>query len=166
MRSTPPPRHARLDFHTVTSHLRDRAGRIRKRSRRYSRRSRAATVLLFGWLFFWMVGIIQPCCTALAGSHDDGPEASPAAPSENGASSGLPAIHSHENDQCPGSFTPDTAMRGEYSLLLAKAENAAPLIVRARFTPFLAVSLFPNSIALYHPFPPPRIFLRTQRLLI
>ena len=141
-------------------------GRMQPRSRWHTKRSRAASVLLFGWLLFWIVGIVQPCCTALASSHDDDHALSQNVSSESTESSAAVDTHSHENDQCAQAFTADTALLGDASFLPAKANHSAYLAVISYGVPTLTVSKGSNPFDLYHPSPPPRIYLRTQRLLI
>ena len=152
---------ARLNVHTMTNQPIARDERTQPRSRLDSKRARAASVLLFGWLLFWVVGIVQPCCATLASSHDDGHATSQSVASENTEDSEAAHTHSHEDDQCPQVLTADTAF-----LLPAKADHSPYPIVISYVVPFLTVSKSSNPFDLYHPSPPPRIYLRTQRLLI
>ena len=143
-----------------------RDARVEPRSRWHSRRARAASVLLFGWLLFWIVGIAQPCCATLASSHDDGHATSKSVASENTADSEAAHTHSHEDDQCPQVRTADIALLGDAFLLPAKTDHSPYPIVISYVVPFLTVSKSSNPFDLYRSSPPPRIYLRTQRLLI
>lgn len=136
------------------------------RSRWFASRSRAARVLLFGWLFFWIVGIVQPCCIAFAGSGVDHGMNQTMSASEEAQHAGMSGDSGHENDQCPWAFTAGTAPPGELSLLPTKADFTPHLVVVSQIAPFSAVTESSNSLDLYHPSPLPRIYLRTQRLLI
>ena len=141
-------------------------GRMQPRSRWHTKRSRAASVLLFGWLLFWIVGIVQPCCTALASSHDDDHALSQNVSSESTEFSAAADTHSHEDDQCPQALPADTALLGDAFILPAKADHSPYLVVISYAVTNLRVSTSSNPFDLYHPSPPPRIYLRTQRLLI
>ena len=150
----------------MTKQLVASIARLQRSSRWHSKRSRAASVLLFGWLLFWVVGIAQPCCTALASSHDDDHAISQNVSSESAESWAAVDIHSHEDDQCPRAFTADTALLGDAFILPAKADHSPYLAVNSYVVPTLTVSKSSNPFDLFYPSPPPRIYLRTQRLLI
>ena len=140
--------------------------RAERRSHWASKRFRAASVLLFSWLLFWVVGIVQPCCGTLASAHDDDHAISHTASLESNELSEVADTHSHEDDQCPQAFTADTALLGDAFILPAKADHSPYLVVISYAVTNLRVSTSSNPFDLYHPSPPPRIYLRTQRLLI
>jgi len=124
-----------------------------------------ARVLLFGWLFFWIVGIVQPCCMTIADS-DDHDAMSQTIAREDARHAEMAGSSGHENDQCEWAFAADTAPLGDFSPLPTKADSIPHLIVVSDSVPFSAVPEFSSSFAFYHPPPPPRIYVRTQRLLI
>ena len=132
----------------------------------FTKRSRAARVLLFGWLLFWLAGIVQPCCVALAGVFDDDNTISQTVSAERGEFAGLPGTPHTAGNVCTQAFSADTAVLGHPSLLPAKADHTPHVAVISHFEPLLAASDLANSFDLYHASTPPRIYLRTQRLLI
>ena len=140
--------------------------RVQPSAREHSKRTRAASILLFSWFLFWVVGIVQPCCAALAGSHDDDHAISQTESLEHTEVSAVAHTHSHEDDPCPQAFTADTALLGDAFVLPAKVDHAPYLAVISNDVPTLAVAKSSNPFDLYYPSPPPRIYLRTQRLLI
>ncbi len=140
--------------------------RAKRRLRWGSKRFRGATVLLFSWLLFWVVGIVQPCCGTLASAHDDDHAISHTASLESNELSEVADTHRHEDDQCPQAFTADSALLGDAFALPAKTDHSPYLAVISYDLPTLTVSKSSNPFDLYHPSPPPRIYLRTQRLLI
>ena len=150
----------------MTKQLVASVARLQRSSRWDSKRSRAASILLFGWLLFWVVGIVQPCCTALASSHDDDHAISQTVSLENTEVSEAAHTHSHEDDQCPQVLTADAALLGDAFLLPAKTDHSSYPLVTDYVVPLLPVTQSSNPFDFYHPSPPPRIYLRTQRLLI
>ena len=137
-------------------------------SRWFAKRSRAAGVLLFGWLFFLIAGIVQPCCTAFADFHNDGHTMSQSmSAGEDTNLAGAAGSTGLGNDQCPWAFTADTAPLPELPLLPATADHTSQLVVVSHAVPLLAVPEFSNSFDLYPSSPPPpRFYVRSQRLLI
>ena len=140
--------------------------RVQPSAREHSKRTRAASILLFSWLLFWVVGIVQPCCAALASSHYDDHAIRQTVSLENTEVSAAAHAHSHEDEQCPQVRTADTALLGDAFLLPAKTDHSPYLVVISYAVTNLRVSTSSNPFDLYHPSPPPRIYLRTQRLLI
>lgn len=137
------------------------------RSSWFAKHSHAAGVLLSGWFFFWIVGIVQPCCMAIAGAHDDGHATSqPLSAAVDAYFAGAAGSRSHQNEECPLAFTADTALPRQDFSLPATTDYTPNLAVVSHATSLLAVANFSNPLKVYHPSPPPRIYLRTLRLRI
>jgi hypothetical protein len=130
------------------------------------KRSRAASILLIGWLFFWIGGIVQPCCMAFAASLGDDRVTTQAASKGDTDPVGLVDILGHENDQCPQTVSADRPLLGQFSLLLSKVDHTPHLVVVSHLKPLLAISEFSIWSDPYHPPALSRIYLRTQRFLI
>ena len=94
--------------------------RVQPSAREHSKRTRAASILLFSWLLFWVVGIVQPCCAALASSHYDDHAIRQTVSLENTEVSAAAHAHSHEDEQCPQAITADSAVLGDAFILPAK----------------------------------------------
>ena len=113
-----------------------------------------------------MVGIIQPCCAAFASVAGYDHSINQTAPAGNDELARHCVTPGHENDLCLRVFSTETAMLGEPFALSAKTDHTSHLVVTNNFAPPLAAPEFSNSFDLYYSSPPPRIYLRTQRLLI
>ena len=137
------------------------------RSRWFIKRSHAAGVLLSGWVFFWIVGIVQPCCVTLASAHDDDHAMGQAMSVEMDAHlTGTAGSGSHPNEECSLAFTSDTPVPVQGFSLPATTHFTPHLVVASDVAPLLAGADVSNLLDVYHPSPPPRIYLRTLRLRI
>lgn len=137
------------------------------RSRWFAKRSHAAGVLLSGWFFFWMVGIVQPCCIVFAGSHDDDHAMVQTMSTEMDAHlAGTTGSSSHPKEECPLVFTADTPVPSQAFSLPTTTDFTHQLVVASRIEPLLADADFSQPFDVYHPSPPPRTYLRTLRLRI
>ena len=137
-------------------------------------RFRAAHVMVLAWCVFWFNTALFPCCDAFAaafGDHSDSVSQS--------VSAAQPAHHSDESHSEQPHHSPESPC--DYAL------NAGPAIIDGAYaapptdrvhlvwfaidTPVAprltavnhAVNLVPHE---YHPSPPSRLYLHTQRLLI
>jgi hypothetical protein len=135
------------------------------RSRWFNKRSQAARVLLSGWFFFWIVGVVQPCCIALADA-DDHAVSQAMSMDGNARLAGAAGSTSHPNEECPLAFTADVPLPSQDLLLAATTDFTPHLVAASPLEPLLAVADFSNPLEFCHPSPPPRIYLRTQRLRI
>ena len=137
-----------------------------KRSRWFANRSQAAGVLLSGWFFFWIVGIVTPCCVAFAGAPDDH-AMSQAMPAEvDPGHGGMAQGPVHQNEECPLAFTADAPLPSQVFMLSATSDYTPHLAAVGQVAPLLAAAEFSLPSDLFHPPPPPRIYLRTLRLRI
>ena len=136
------------------------------RSRWLIKRSRAASILLIGWLFIWVGGLVQPCCTAFAGNLGDNRATTQAVSMADTAPVRSADILGHENGPCQQTFAANAALPGQLFLLPAKVDHTPHLVVVSYFAPLSAVSEYSHSVDFYYPSPPPRTYLRTKRLLI
>ncbi len=109
---------------------------------------------------------MQPCCEAFANPHGHERAASQSVASEAAEFSAVSDISGHEDGQCPQVFALDTAPPGQFITLLAKLDHAAHLPVAGDLPRPFDLAEFPVPIELYHPSPPPRLYLRTLRLRI
>lgn len=122
--------------------------------------------MLFGWLMFWIVGIAQPCCAAFAAPHADNHAISEAAMQSGSghADAGMPAKNHLDDTPCAQAYAPDAAPGSD--LLLPAAACTPIALVSVDAATLTAVPVIFASTARYHPPPPQRIYIRTQRLLI
>jgi hypothetical protein len=130
------------------------------------KRSRAAGILLIGWLFFWVGGIVQPCCMAFAGNLGDDNATSQTMSMAGADPIGPGDIPDHGNDECPQTVAAGTPLLGEVFPLPATTDHIPYLVVASYFAPLLAAAEISSSSDPNYPPPRSRIYLRTQRFLI
>jgi hypothetical protein len=123
--------------------------------------------LLSGWFFFWIVGIVQPCCAVYAGPQDDNHAMGQTMSVEMDAHlAGTAGSSRHPIEECPLVFTADTPVPSQGFSLPATTDFTQQLVVASHIAPLLAVADFSHPFDVYHPSPPPRTYLRTLRLRI
>ena len=109
---------------------------------------------------------MTPCCVAIAGAPDDY-AASQAMPAEVDAGHGGMATGPvHRNEECPLAFTADAPLPSQVFVLSATNDDTPHLAAVGQVAPLLAAAEFLLPSDLFHPPPPPRIYLRTLRLRI
>ena len=144
---------------------------VTRRPLRQDRFARVALVL--AWVVFWLNTAFFPCCEALAAAFDDHSDSVSQSTSTAQTAHHSDETHSEHSDQSPSSHC-------DYSLNAGPAINgayAAPLTDRVHLDWFaIATPVAPGVTAVnrfasratidYHPPPPFRRYLHTQRLLI
>ena len=119
-----------------------------------------------GWLFFWIVGIVTPCCVAFAGAPDDHATSQAMLAEVDSGHGGMATGPVHHNDECPLAFTADAPLPSQAFVLTATIDYTPQLAVVGQVAPVLAAAELSLPSDLFHPPPPPRIYLRTLRLRI
>lgn len=136
------------------------------RPRWLAKRSRVTCVLLFGWLAFWVSGILQPSCAALASFSGDTPHVTQVTAKTSGALEGLHQSPSLNDGHCPEVVSSGTILPAQF-LTPAPAAGHLPYLVVASYIELIpAASEIRSSFVLDAPPPSRRLYLHTQRLLI
>ena len=137
-------------------------------------RYRSAHVMVLAWIVFWVNTALFPCCEALAaafGHHSDTPSQSVSAaqPSHLSDDSHSKRVQRSPESPCENALNAEPATTNGQSAALpadrfqwvwfAVATSAAPDLRAVNHAVYLALRD-------YHPPPPFRLYLHTQRLLI
>lgn len=133
-----------------------------------TRRKFLHTMLMFGWIAFWLNTALFPCCDALAEALDGHVHGSTGL---NDTPHSVGADHSHQEpaSDCGSALDLGAPSSGEYFAFTSDQLRAGCVLSNVQLT--VAPLDVTRSVNLpsrdYHP-PPPlwRIYLRTQRLLI
>ena len=143
-------------------------------TKRPRRRFRSAHVMVLAWVVFWLNTALFPCCDAVAAMFGDhtvrvSPSASAAHPAHHSDESHSERPHHSPESPCGYALNAEPAtIDGESAALptdrvqwvwFAVAASAAPDLTTVTYAAYRA----PRE---YHPPPPFRLYLHTQRLLI
>ncbi len=138
---------------------------IESKPHRLPKRKRAARILILGWLFFWVIGLLQPCPVALAGVlRHDSAIAHPL--SANAYALGSSDTGRHDSSCCVRLSATGTAVSGQFGFVPTTTDYSQYVAIATYSVPALAPPVTSESFFPYHPASPPRAFLRDRRLLI
>ena len=142
-----------------------------RRPPRHGRFARAALVL--AWVVFWVNTALFPCCESLAAAFDGHSDSV-----SHATSAAQPAHHSDEthsehpdptpSSHCDYSLDAGPAINGAYAALPTDRVHLDLFAIATPVAPGMtAVNHFASRATIdYHPPPPFRRYLHTQRLLI
>ena len=142
-------------------------------TRALGQRRSARLVLVAAWVAFWLNTALFPCCEALAAAlvgHSDIPSqlAIGKGPPHDSGETHAAHVHHNQSIPCKTNVKSVSAISGTYALM--PADHFHPVLLLSEG--FVVADLRPLDHSAiraprnYHPPPPFRLYLQTQRLLI